>query len=65
MSLFNLEHSQTAYRVDFALYGASVIALASYLIWSNPRGGRMELLALALVGLVSWTLIEYLLHRFV
>ena len=65
MSLFNLEHSQTAYRIDFALYGTSIIALASYLVWSNPRGEPLELLALALMGLVSWTLVEYALHRFV
>ena len=65
MSLFNLEHSQTAYRIDFALYGTSIIALASYLVWSNPRGERLELLALVLMGLVSWTLVEYALHRFV
>jgi sterol desaturase/sphingolipid hydroxylase (fatty acid hydroxylase superfamily) len=64
MSVFSLEHSQTAYRVDFALYGASIVALASYLVWASPRGGRLELLALTLVGLVSWTLIEYVLHRF-
>jgi hypothetical protein len=65
MSLFNLEHSQTAYRADFALYGASIIALASYLVWSNRSGERLELLALGLIGLISWTLIEYVLHRFV
>ena len=65
MSLFNLEHSQAAYRIDFALYSASIIALASYLVWSNPHGVRIELLAVALIGLVSWTLIEYVLHRFV
>ena len=44
MSLFNLEHSQTAYLVDFALYGTSIIALPSYLVWSNPRGEQLELL---------------------
>ena len=65
MSLFNLEHSQTAYRADFALYGAAILALASYLIWSNPRGERLELLILGVAGLMSWTLIEYVLHRFV
>lgn len=65
MSLFNLEHSHTAYRVDFALYGTSIIALAPYLVWSNPSGDRLALLAWGLIGVVSWTLIEYVLHRFV
>lgn len=65
MSIFSLEHSQTAYRVDFVVYGASIIALASYLVWSSPHGEQLVLLALGLTGFAGWTLIEYVLHRFI
>lgn len=65
MSVFSLEHSRAAYRADFGAYGVSIIALSAYLVWWNPNGAWLELLALVLVGLLGWTLIEYALHRFV
>jgi cyclopropane-fatty-acyl-phospholipid synthase len=65
MHLFTLEHSKLAYRADFVLYGAASAALAVFLMVAAPRGLRLELAALAIAGLVGWTLIEYLLHRFV
>ena len=65
MSLFTLEHSKTAYRADFALYGTAVMALAAFLLLSGPREQRLEIVTFTLVGLCSWTAIEYALHRFV
>lgn len=65
MGLFAMEHGTVAYRTDFALYGAAVAALASFLFIGAPQGHSLESLALVGVGLVSWTAIEYLLHRFV
>jgi sterol desaturase/sphingolipid hydroxylase (fatty acid hydroxylase superfamily) len=65
MELFSLEHSKAAYRADFALYGAAVVVLAAYLLLAVPRGQQLENLAFVLVGLASWTGIEYALHRFV
>jgi len=63
--LFTLEHSKLAYHADFALYGAAPVALAVFLMVASPRAQRMEIIAFALIGLLSWTLIEYALHRFV
>jgi cyclopropane-fatty-acyl-phospholipid synthase len=63
--LFTLEHSKLAYLADFAFYGAAPVALAIFLTVAGPPMQRLETIALALIGLASWTLIEYALHRFV
>lgn len=65
MGLFSMEHGATAYRADFALYGAASVALAAVLMVAGPSALRLQLLALALLGLAGWSLVEYLLHRFV
>ena len=65
MGLFTLEQSKAAYRADFALYGAAVLVLAAFLLWYGPREQRLVIAAFALLGLGSWTAVEYLLHRFV
>ncbi|MGA7749713.1 MAG: sterol desaturase family protein [Gallionella sp.] len=65
MHIFKLEHSKAAYRADFALYGITIVALAAFLVMDGPREQRVEIAVFAIVGLVSWTVIEYALHRFV
>lgn len=65
MSLFTMEHSKAAYGADFALYGAAVVLLAAFLLVAGPHGRWLEIVVIAGLGLVSWTLIEYALHRFV
>ena len=65
MPLFTLEHSRTAYRVDFALYGLISLAMASALLLASPAGSGAALAAWALTGLLAWSPAEYLLHRFV
>lgn len=59
-----MEHGKAAYRADFVLYGTGVVSLATFLFIAAPPSHRVESLALVCVGLVSWTAIEYLLHRF-
>ena len=65
MSPFTLEHSRWAYRADFALYGGAVVLFATFLLVAGPPGMRLEIWALALLGLVGWSALEYALHRFV
>ncbi|MEO6031779.1 MAG: sterol desaturase family protein [Burkholderiaceae bacterium] len=65
MGLFSLEHSRAAYRADFALYGAAVVTLASFLVAAGPPGHYWGIATFALLGLASWTVIEYALHRFI
>lgn len=65
MSLFSLEHGETAYRADFAIYGVAVAALALLLGIDAPRRQGALLVLLAVIGVAAWSLAEYLLHRFV
>lgn len=62
MNLFALEHSRGAYRADFVLYGAAVIVLGGALVLVQPLATWP---VPVLLGLASWTLIEYAMHRFV
>lgn len=62
--LFALEHSEFAYRVDFAVYGIASLGLAAFLILEASRQRALEITGFALLGLLGWTLIEYVLHRF-
>jgi cyclopropane-fatty-acyl-phospholipid synthase len=68
MGLFSLEHSPAAYRADFVLYTATVAVLGGvlvHLLWLGPPGRMMTGLACVGLGWLSWSLIEYGLHRFV
>jgi cyclopropane-fatty-acyl-phospholipid synthase len=65
MTLFSIKHSEAAYRADFVLYGIAVLVLVVFLILTVHYGQWLRILALVGLGLVSWTLIEYALHRFV
>lgn len=64
MSLFSMDQSPAAYRADFALYAVLVLALLGLSLWQaapRPAGWMAGLLA----GMALWSLIEYLVHRFV
>lgn len=65
LGLFSLEHGRAAYRADFVGYGLAVLLLAAYLGVDGSAGQRLAMLACVAAGLAGWTLIEYLLHRFV
>ena len=65
MSLLALEHTKTVYWADFIFYGIVVTGLATVLSIAAPSGLGLQLIALGAMGLVAWTLIEYLLHRYV
>ena len=62
---FSIEHSQSAYRADFALYGVASLSLAACLLLEAPADRALWLAACVAAGLAGWTAIEYLLHRFV
>ena len=65
MGLFTLEHSKMAYRADFALYGVAVMSLTTLLVLDGPAAQRFESALWVVAGLAGWSLVEYLLHRFV
>ncbi len=65
MSLLSLEHSLTAYRMDFVLYALLCLSSAATLLMRSPAGTGLALLLWVLGGFALWSLLEYLLHRFV
>lgn len=65
MQFFTLEHSQSAYRADFAFYSIASVTLTIFLMFASPDGQGREILGLIMIGLISWTFIEYILHRFI
>jgi len=67
MALFSIEHGKAAYWADFAIYGAAVALLMTLLSVFAPHVHWMHLAVLAMLGAGAgaWTLIEYVVHRFV
>jgi sterol desaturase/sphingolipid hydroxylase (fatty acid hydroxylase superfamily) len=65
MGLLTTEYSRAGYLADFVVYAMASTVLAVLLAIVAPYERRTELMALALLGLVAWTLLEYVLHRFV
>jgi cyclopropane-fatty-acyl-phospholipid synthase len=65
MSIFSIEQSAKAYRADFVFYAVAIALLSGFLLWAAPVGRAPALLALAIIGLVLWSALEYALHRFV
>jgi sterol desaturase/sphingolipid hydroxylase (fatty acid hydroxylase superfamily) len=65
MGLLSIEQSKLAYRADFGLYATAVTALTAFVALAGPRGHGPALVGWAFAGLVSWSAIEYALHRFV
>lgn len=65
MSLFALEHSEVAYRLDLAFFGAASVALGALLFLAGPPARLIQSIACAALGLASWTFIEYGVHRFI
>jgi len=63
--VFKFEHGKAAYWADFGIYGAAVAVLSVLLGIFAPHRHWLVLAGLVLVGVGAWTLIEYLLHRFV
>lgn len=65
MGYLTTEHGNAGYAADFALYGGVSLSLAVLLVAFGPHARWPELLALVLAGLLTWSLVEYVLHRFV
>ncbi|MCO5977910.1 sterol desaturase family protein [Ideonella oryzae] len=65
MRLIFLEHSRTAYWVDMLLYCLVIVALGGFVSLSGSAMRHSQSLAWIGLGLCAWTLLEYVLHRFV
>lgn len=60
-----MEYRRTSFRIDLAVCGGLVLALAIGVWVAGPAEQRLTIALSALAGLASWTAIEYVLHRFV
>ena len=65
MKLFKIEHSPLAYRFDLFFYGLAPVLLALLIFFYGPASGKGQWLTLAIFGFISWSLMEYALHRFI
>lgn len=65
MQIFTLEHSKESYIADFVLYGLVITLLLIFILFASPPAQWLFTLSAVLIGLISWTLIEYGMHRFV
>lgn len=65
LKVFALEHSRSAYVIDFAFYAAMIAALAILLVAFGRGEHEVQLVAIACAGVAGWTLLEYAIHRFV
>jgi sterol desaturase/sphingolipid hydroxylase (fatty acid hydroxylase superfamily) len=57
--------SKTGYYADFAIYAGVLVAVATVTAIRNTAYETSLWLLTAAIGTLAWTLIEYILHRFV
>jgi sterol desaturase/sphingolipid hydroxylase (fatty acid hydroxylase superfamily) len=57
--------SKAAYYADFVIYAALVLALATHVWLRGQWPVRLQWLGEFAVGMGAWTLLEYVLHRWV
>jgi sterol desaturase/sphingolipid hydroxylase (fatty acid hydroxylase superfamily) len=65
MNLFTIEQSKAVYRADFAFYGAAILVLAVLLATGAPHAHWQKYACLAAAGVIGWSALEYVVHRFV
>jgi cyclopropane-fatty-acyl-phospholipid synthase len=63
--MFSLEHSKTGYWSDFAIYSVVIAGATVGLLVPDHGVERGSLIVLAAIGLSTWSLVEYAMHRFV
>src|SRR5215471_18305558 len=61
--LTTIEHDQLGYMLDCGFFGASVVVLTVSLVYYQPPHAWGTTLLFFAAGFMSWTLIEYFLHR--
>jgi cyclopropane-fatty-acyl-phospholipid synthase len=50
---------------DFAFYIAAVLVLTIHLLINGSHDHGLKIMSFVLIGLVGWTAIEYIFHRFI
>ncbi|WP_269533887.1 sterol desaturase family protein [Chitinimonas sp. BJYL2] len=65
MSLHSFEQSPLTRGLDAAVYLYLLSSLGAFLMFASPAGNSSTVWLLIVVGLLLWTFLEYILHRFV
>jgi len=65
MNLFTFEQTKSVYWADFVFYGIMIGVLAGVLAAAVPNSNWSMTLILATLGLIGWSALEYVVHRFV
>lgn len=65
MNFFKLEFSKTAYVADFAIYLFMPVFMLWGLLHFGPHREWPSIVISIAIGFIGWTLLEYVLHRFV
>ncbi len=65
MKIFTLEHHPVSYFADFVLYPVVIVGGVVVLFVKTTGVDWFLLLSAAVVGFAVWTLVEYILHRYV
>ena len=65
MIFFKPEFSKKAYIADFAVYLIAPVFIFGMLWHFGPHGEWPGIVISIVVGFIGWTLLEYVLHRFV
>lgn len=60
-----IEHSKLVYVVDFASYGVAIFSVSGFLLVKLPVHAWPELVGFVILGAMLWSILEYVLHRFV
>jgi hypothetical protein len=64
MNVLRIEQSKAAYWADFALYGTTIVVVAVALVVDTPHAQWISVAFLAITGMLGWSTLEYLVHRF-
>ncbi|MBC3881589.1 sterol desaturase family protein [Undibacterium sp. LX40W] len=65
MKIYIPTNSKLMYIADLLFYGITILVLSVFLLFAAPRNQALGLSLLILCGLLSWTGLEYLIHRFI
>jgi len=65
MKWVKLEQSNVSYWADYVVFSLAVVALAVFAGWQSPPAMWLAVVSIAGLGWIFWSLVEYLMHRFV
>jgi sterol desaturase/sphingolipid hydroxylase (fatty acid hydroxylase superfamily) len=65
MTFYKLEYTKASYFADFAVYLLAVVCASAFLLLFAPPSEQLAIAICITGGLIGWSLLEYLLHRFV